>query len=445
MFRTDMWFLGLRQRSLINLGPAKNLCVLSYNSRGFCRIKQEFCNVLTSFQTIGNSIPILCNQENFVLRANSYKITNALPNFYTVIKPAVKQCLNNGRPKNGMFMAVPSNFKNSFHDVSPDFWRLQAAIVKCSNSKVIIINSYFPVDPRTVTFDDSELLETLQHIRSILNSNEFNHILWAGDINADFIRRSGHVKAVKEFIEEYSFKVAWERFNVDFTNYHEVNSVGFTSTIDHFFRDAVLDEKILDAGVIHHPSNLSDHSPIFCKIEAGNLEEDIVVDKVNEEPKPSWKKSTPEEKESFKLTLDVLLSQLEVNEDMSSCKDVHCKDEEHIKATDDMMIAILESIDKASAETLHQVHPNSKPRKTPIPGWSENVQQSKDIAFFWYQVWHSAGRPINNELHNIMKRSRNIYHYNIRKCKKAENVIRRNKLLDACLNGNGEIFSEIKR
>ena len=33
----------------------------------------------------------------------------------------------------------------------------------------------------------------------------------------------------------------------------------------------------------------------------------------------------------------------------------------------------------------------------------------------------------------------------MRKCKKAENFIRKTKLLDACLNGNGDIFREIKK
>ena len=44
-----------------------------------------------------------------------------------------------------------------------------------------------------------------------------------------------------------------------------------------------------------------------------------------------------------------------------------------------------------------------------------------------------------------MKRSRNIYHYHYRKCKKAEQTIVKNKLLDACLNGGGDIFKEIKK
>ena len=44
-----------------------------------------------------------------------------------------------------------------------------------------------------------------------------------------------------------------------------------------------------------------------------------------------------------------------------------------------------------------------------------------------------------------MKHTRNVYHYHLRKCKKAEKSIRRNRLLDACLNGNGELFDEIKK
>ena len=44
-----------------------------------------------------------------------------------------------------------------------------------------------------------------------------------------------------------------------------------------------------------------------------------------------------------------------------------------------------------------------------------------------------------------MKRSRNLYHYHVRKIKKSEDIIKKNKLLDACLNGNGDIFTEIKK
>ena len=44
-----------------------------------------------------------------------------------------------------------------------------------------------------------------------------------------------------------------------------------------------------------------------------------------------------------------------------------------------------------------------------------------------------------------MKRSRNVYHYQIRKLKKSQDQIKKNKLLDACINGDNDLFKEIKK
>ena len=77
----------------------------------------------------GNKLPVLCNQENFVLKGNCYKIRKALPGYFTLIKPAVKTSHDKGRPKGGLFIAVPEKIKNEVKDVSPVFWRTQAAII----------------------------------------------------------------------------------------------------------------------------------------------------------------------------------------------------------------------------------------------------------------------------------------------------------------------------
>ena len=410
-------------------------------------MKQEFCRLLMSVQMVGNSIPLLCNQENFILRANSYKINKALPGYHAIIKPAVKNNLDNGRPRNGMFVAIPNSFKNIIEDVSPNFWRLQAVLIKCSNSSLLVINSYFPVDPRTNRFDDSELLEIFQHIRSILHNNEFSNILWCGDINSDFIRNTGFVIKVKEFIDEFSFDASWNLFNIDYTHHHEVNNQSYTSTIDHFLWNRELREKIIDCGVLHHPSNWSDHSPVYCKIDTESIEIENVIERALPPPKPSWKKSDDHQKDNFVKKLDSILSAIEVNDEFSNCTDVHCKDAEHINAADELILTILDSVDKAASETLHKANQSdpTKPKKIPVPGWSVFVKPFKDNAYFWHQVWRSAGRPINTELHRIMKHTRNVYHYQCKKCKKSENAVRRNKLLDACLNGNGDLFKEIKK
>ena len=84
-------------------------------------------------------------------------------------------------------------------------------------------------------------------------------------------------------------------------------------------------------------------------------------------------------------------------------------------------------------------------RKKPVVGWNEDVKSFRDSASFWHSIWLSCGRPLNCEVHNVMKRTRNIFHFQLRKCRRAEEKIKRCKLLNACLNGNENIFDEIKK
>ena len=107
----------------------EKLCFLSYNSRGFGTLKIDFIKYLASTKVVGNKLPIICNQENFLLRDNSYKLTRALPNFQVFINSAIKNSHDSGRPKNGMFIAVPQSIKNYVTDVSPGFWRIQAVTI----------------------------------------------------------------------------------------------------------------------------------------------------------------------------------------------------------------------------------------------------------------------------------------------------------------------------
>ena len=78
------------------------------------------------------------------------------------------------------------------------------------------------------------------------------------------------------------------------------------------------------------------------------------------------------------------------------------------------------------------------------PSWLDEVKPYRKTAYIWHQVWKSADRPLNTELHKIMKRTRNIYHYQYKKCKKAEKEIKKNKLLKACVDKEGDLFKELK-
>ena len=397
-----------------------------------------------SRNTVGNRKPILCNQENFILRGNSYKINQSLPGFYCLINPAVKETHDKGRAKNGMFIAVPNSMKSCIEDVSPGYWRLQAIIIKNGNSRLLLINSYFPTDPLTIRFDDAELIETLEYLKKIFDDNDFSSVLWAGDMNCHFLRRTGHVNMIENYLNENSFVRSWEHYEVDFTRSQETENGFSFSTLDHFFWNEEFTENVIDAGVLHSPDNSSDHCPIYCSVKLPNIQ--FTNEKfVSGTEKPSWKKASPDEKLSFKQLLNDRLRAIQVPASMHNCADVKCKDSSHREDADDMIGKILDALELFAKEALPSKKVAPSTMKKVVPGWKREVKPFRDKAYFWSQVWISAGKPIGTVLHTIMKRSRNIYHYNYKKCIKSEEKIKRNKLLDSCLNGGSDIFKELKK
>ena len=100
---------------------------------------------------------------------------------------------------------------------------------------ILVINSYFPTDPRRPDVDHIELLETLSHVRNTIRRNQFDYLLWTGDINADFIRQSEHTNTIKDLISELDLASSWQTFNIDFTCCQELLGVTHVSVLDHFF------------------------------------------------------------------------------------------------------------------------------------------------------------------------------------------------------------------
>ena len=98
--------------SVLSNSQDKYFCIYSYNSRGFTADKQEVYKEL--LQDDKMVISILCNQENVLLKANGYMIEQALHGYHIVFKPAEKEFLD-GRPKNGMFIAIPVECLLPFH------------------------------------------------------------------------------------------------------------------------------------------------------------------------------------------------------------------------------------------------------------------------------------------------------------------------------------------
>ena len=92
-----------------------------------------------------------------------------------------------GRPKIGMFIAIPNALKVLCQDVSQGNWRIQAFVVNVNRSKLVSLITYFPTDPGNIRLDEGDLLEVLSVINDTLERNQFDNLVLTGEINAEFI------------------------------------------------------------------------------------------------------------------------------------------------------------------------------------------------------------------------------------------------------------------
>ena len=112
----------------------------------------------------------------------------------------------------------------------------------------------------------TDLFTTLASIQETISTNEFDSLLWTGDINADFRRYTVFTEVVDNFIMDLNIYRSWDTFAIDFTHANEINDNTYTSIIDHFFWNEAINSLVEEAGVLHLPRNLSDHCPIYCKL-----------------------------------------------------------------------------------------------------------------------------------------------------------------------------------
>ena len=129
----------------------------------------------------------------------------------------------------------------------------------------------------------------------------------------------------------------------------------------------------------------SDHCPIYCVMKTTGLQ---LVQEKNPPvvSKPSWKKASQDEKNTFKDLLNRKLQNIVIPASMNSCQNVKCKDEAHCQDSDNFMGNILEAIELSAKETLPSKKNSPSTRKKVTPGWTAEVKPFRDKAFFWSQV-----------------------------------------------------------
>ena len=134
---------------------------------------------------------------------------------------------------------------------------------------------------------------------------------------------------------------------------------------------------------------------------------------------------------------------------------IHCQDTQwtnpaHSSDRDSMVLDMLSSMIEVSHSKIPMVggisvQTGCKIKPGSIPGWKEQVGPFQEDARFWYSVWRSADRPHTGVLHDIMSKTRNIYHYAVRRVKKMSDLVRSKKLFEASQAGSQNLLQELKK
>ena len=187
-----------------------------------------------------------------------------------IAKPAYKDTntQTRGRAKGGLAIIMPKHVRKHIKIIECDSWRIQPLLLTIKLKKVLIINVYFPTDPKTINGECNELEDCLARLSSLINGNDFHHLQIAGDLNFEVNRNTRHSLKIKEFMMENKLFSLWRNHEVDFTHsFTNENHETFVHILDHFLILERSEKFVLEAGIIHNVDNISDHEPMFSVIE----------------------------------------------------------------------------------------------------------------------------------------------------------------------------------
>ena len=148
--------------------------------------------------------------------------------------------------------------------------------------------------------------------------------------------------------------------------------------------------------------------PVYCHIKVNCLctrRQETLISK----NRPSWRIASHEQRTCFQLKLKNALASLRTPDCCKSCLDVHCQDE----SQSDFLMTLMKYVENTADVCLPSRggNQNKDLKKTPLCLWNAAIQPFKDKAMFWHAIWVSAGRPMNTQLHHLMKKTRNVYHF----------------------------------
>ena len=410
----------------------------TYNANNFDATKYEF------IKEIFPKCDFLLLQETW-LTENEFtrRFKNEFPNSEIVVSSQMDlDGIKAGRPYGGVAICYHSNIKckiEPIHTISKSICALKISLNQLS---LLLVNVYMPCSDN---FDAVEKYRTiLEEISSLCIKSTTQHLILAGDWNADPRRHDVRTTVFKEFISQENLFNALDKdiSNVPYTYWNQRVTPPSTSTVDHFLLTPNLSNTMISYETVFKHNDFSDHFPVMLTLDI-NLTYHMTHNK-SFTPSVAWHKCDDINIESYKKELDNLLLKVNPMNGAFTCNDYNCAIHyEHIRLLHNDIIS---SCCKASKACLpHTAGSNSNSMKV-VPGWNEHVKEHAENAKLWHDVWLQSGKPKHGDIANMKRKTRLKYHYAIRYVMKENIRIRNNKMGEAVSNNNDRmLWDEVRK
>ena len=305
--------------------------------------------------------------------------------------------------------------------------RFCAVSLSIDDKSLLCICVYLPTNYHDSQSHD-EFLFALTEIEDSWTLVLFDHVIIAGDFNVDVRVPSPRALLFSSLLQNRA-SVCLDQLPLSTVQFTYSSSASeSTSLIDHFVCSIDLAHLVSAVNPINIGANLSDHLPIFASfnicVSTLAMIDNPVGTPPRLPPRTNWDKVQEHHIVNF---LNLLSDNLPVlPPEVVSCSDPFCTT--HSDCINIFLQSFLDCISTASLEAL----PSTVSKHTHVtPGWNDFAKDLKYKANFWHRVWLEAGSPSSGVLIQIKKKAKCHFKYEVRRLKRRERYIRREKLTSA--------------
>ena len=419
----------------------KLIKIISYNSTGFASDRQCFIRDLIN----DNDPDLIFVQETWLLNSNMDKLNGVHTDYLSAgVSSMPDNELLIGRPHGGLAIFWKKNLVDAIRFVTiPGTTRACACIVKIGTEELLCVNLYLPNDNYSKSAVEHSFMETLDIVEMFIESCQIRNVILAGDMNCDFTRKNAHDVYLKNVALRNDLICCCDmNVTIKEYTYHDPCNMCFTC-IDHFIVSSGLRDNVTCINSFDYAVNPSKHLPVALYLNVPVHYSKLAPSaqaQTNAHGTVSWHRVNDVHKQIYCQKQELYLKSLTVP-DAVPCSNVNCNDASHREEIDVWCQELVESCLNSDGHL-----PKVRNRKVQKPYWKEEVKPFKDECVWWHKVWKEHGECKSGMLFEQKTAAKRQYMYAVRRYKRKEESLRRQKMTEAlCEDNSRDFFREVKR